>query len=75
VTTALAPASLTAADRCDRCSAQAYVRVMLVSGGELLFCGHHSKEHRPALEKVAEDIQDETHRLEETSPTASEDER
>lgn len=31
---------LTANDRCDRCSAQAYVRVTGVSG-DLLFCGHH----------------------------------
>ena len=32
---------LTAADRCDRCCAQAKVRVHL-RAGELLFCGHHS---------------------------------
>lgn len=31
---------LTARDRCDKCSAQAYVRVTGVSG-ELQFCGHH----------------------------------
>ena len=31
---------LTANDRCDRCSAQAYVKVTGVSG-DLLFCGHH----------------------------------
>jgi len=38
VTTVLTPASpLTAADRCDRCGAQAYLRVVLLSGGELLF--------------------------------------
>ena len=39
VTTAVAPssASLSAADRCDRCGAQAYLRVELQSGGELLF--------------------------------------
>nr|WP_284290739.1 hypothetical protein [Angustibacter aerolatus] len=30
----LAPSHLTAADRCDRCGAQAYVRVTLASGGE-----------------------------------------
>ena len=34
-------ALLTAADRCDRCSAQAYVRVTLESGQSLDFCGHH----------------------------------
>lgn len=33
--------TLTAVDRCDaNCSAQAYVRVVGVSG-ELLFCSHH----------------------------------
>lgn len=31
---------LTALDRCDSCSAQAYVMVK-GSTGELLFCGHH----------------------------------
>ena len=45
---ALAP-TLTAADRCDRCSAQAYVRATLHAGGELLFCAHHGREHIPAL--------------------------
>ena len=33
----LAP-SLSAADRCDRCGAQAYIRARLVNGGELYFC-------------------------------------
>lgn len=31
---------LNALDRCDRCSAQAYVMVKGATG-ELLFCGHH----------------------------------
>ncbi len=34
---------LTPLDRCDRCNAQAYVKVTGVSG-ELLFCGHHYNE-------------------------------
>lgn len=55
---------LTAADRCDRCGAQAYLRVTLNSGGELLFCGHHARKHLPALEPLAEHIQDETHQME-----------
>jgi len=39
VTTLLATTtSLTAADRCDRCGAQAYVRVVLTGGADLLFC-------------------------------------
>jgi hypothetical protein len=64
VTGAIAPTKpLTALDVCDRCGAQAYVRVLLPNSGELLFCAHHSREHLPALKKVAIDIQDETQRL------------
>ena len=62
MTTALAP-TLTAADRCDRCGAQAYVRARLTSGGELLFCGHHGREHLPKLQHLATQIEDETNRL------------
>ena len=66
VTGAIAPTKpLTALDVCDRCGAQAYVRVLLPNSGELLFCAHHSREHLPALKKVAVDIQDETQRLNE----------
>jgi len=42
---------LTAMDLCDRCSAQAYVRVILPAG-ELLFCAHHSRQHADALAKA-----------------------
>jgi hypothetical protein len=76
VTTALAPnTALTAADRCDRCGAQAYVRVTLVTGGELLFCAHHAKEYRPALEAAGAHVHDETDRLGEVAPIAPLDER
>lgn len=54
---------LTAADRCDRCGAQAYLRVTLTSGGQLLFCGHHGKAHSAKLEQVALKIHDETDKL------------
>lgn len=63
MTTAVQETPLTAADRCDRCGSQAYLRVTLASGGELLFCAHHAKEHAEALVKVAARIQDETHLL------------
>lgn len=64
MTTALAPSSaLTAADRCDRCGAQAYLRVELQSGGELLFCAHHAREHGDKLKEVAANVVDETHKL------------
>jgi hypothetical protein len=55
--------SLTAADRCDRCGARAYVRILLPSGLELLFCAHHTRQYAPALARIAVDIQDETGRL------------
>ena len=64
MTTAFATTTpLTAADRCDRCGAQAYLRVELLSGGELLFCAHHAREHGEALKQVAVTVQDETHKL------------
>lgn len=61
--TAPGPAALTAEDRCDRCGAQAYLRVELQSGGELLFCAHHAREHGDALRDVAANVVDETHKL------------
>ena len=65
MTTATAPsaAPLTAVDRCDRCGAQAYLRVLLQSGGELLFCAHHAREHGDKLREVASHVQDETNKL------------
>lgn len=44
---------LTGFDRCDRCNAQAYIRVELYSGLDLVFCGHHYAENREILETVA----------------------
>ena len=54
--------SLTAADRCDACGAQAYVRVRLATG-ELLFCAHHANENRAKLEPIALEWHDETEKL------------
>lgn len=62
-TTAVQETPLTTADRCDRCGSKAYLRVTLASGGELLFCAHHAREHAEALSAVAARIQDETHLL------------
>jgi hypothetical protein len=64
VTTALAPntEALTAADRCDRCGAQAYVGV------------HPATEHRMALEAAGAVFHDESGRLE-ASATAPLEER
>ena len=61
--TAPSPAALTASDRCDRCGAQAYLRVELQSGGELLFCAHHAREHGDKLRQIAANVLDETHKL------------
>ena len=75
VTTAIAPSpALSAIDRCDRCGAQAYLRVMLAAGGELLFCAHHAREHGPKLRKVATEFHDETHKLGDTPAIATDHE-
>ena len=71
MTTAVAPSPLTASDRCDRCGAQAYLRVHLASGSELLFCAHHAREHGDKLKKVAVNVHDETSKLLD-SPATSE---
>jgi hypothetical protein len=65
----LTTAELTAVDRCDRCGAQAYVRALLPSGGELLFCGHHGKEYAAGLRAASASISDQTARLH-SDPTA-----
>lgn len=54
---------LTGADRCDRCGAQAYVRAVLNSGGELLFCGHHGRLVEESLRPQTSLWQDETDQL------------
>jgi hypothetical protein len=75
VTTAVAPrAALSAADRCDRCGAQAYLRVELQSGGELLFCAHHAREHGDKLREIAAHVIDETDKLRDTPASAAEEE-
>ncbi|KHL03093.1 DUF7455 domain-containing protein [Sinomonas humi] len=64
MTSALADRTLTAVDRCDRCGAQAYVRVVLeTSGGELLFCAHHARAVEGRLRPLASHWHDETDRL------------
>lgn len=62
-TTMIEDRALTASDCCDRCGAQAYFRVTLHNGGELLFCAHHAKAHEDKLKQVALSIQDESGRL------------
>ncbi|WP_040425042.1 DUF7455 domain-containing protein [Agromyces subbeticus] len=62
--------TLTAADRCDQCQARAYAVAWFPTGSgpahsedrasELLFCGHHFREHRDRIEIKAVRILDET---------------
>jgi hypothetical protein len=54
-----APSTLTHADRCDRCGAQARVRVVLGSG-DLMFCAHHAKAYEDKLRDTAVEWVDET---------------
>jgi hypothetical protein len=71
VTTVVERPALNATDRCDRCGAQAYVRVELAGGAELLFCAHHAREHEDKLRDVAVSIHDETGRLAATPASAA----
>jgi hypothetical protein len=57
--TPTAPTPLTAADRCDRCGAQARVRVVLATG-DLLFCAHHARAHEDKLRAAAVEYVDES---------------
>ena len=75
MTTTIAAGPLTAADRCDRCGAQAYVRATMTSGFDLLLCAHHFRENEARLRKVAAAISDESDRLAEVPPTAALEER
>lgn len=55
--------TLTNLDRCDRCGAQAYVRVVLPGGSDLLFCRHHAKSHDSKLREMAVEYHDESDKL------------
>lgn len=67
MTPTLTASPLTASDRCDRCGAQAYVRVTMLSGSHLYFCAHHAREYEPGLRATAASIEDESERLAETA--------
>jgi len=61
--------SLTLSDRCDRCNAQGFVRVVIDIPGEftgapqtdLVFCGHHANRYAVDLAKF--EVRDETGRI------------
>lgn len=61
---------LTLQDRCDSCSAQAWVLVKGISG-ELLFCSHHFTKHEEALYNWAYDIIDEREFINEKSQSSA----
>ena len=49
-TPTIATSTLTALDRCDRCSAAAlYIAQKTGSPGDLMFCGHHARGNMKAL--------------------------
>jgi hypothetical protein len=75
VTPTIEARELAATDRCDRCGAQAYVRTVLGSGSELLFCSHHWRDNEARLREIAVSIQDETSRLDTVPAVAALDER
>lgn len=62
--------SLERGDRCDVCSAQAYVRVVFESNSELTFCNHHYRNNESKLLKVAKTIFDESAQLQPKKATA-----
>ncbi len=66
MTSTLTAEPLTAIDRCDRCGAQAYLRVTMPTGSELIFCAHHGREYGPKLRELDAVILDESVRLDET---------
>jgi hypothetical protein len=65
MTTALTPEMFTDStapmtENCDRYGAPAKVRVVLTSGSDLVFCGHHDREYAETLAtraKVADVVQ------------------
>lgn len=69
MTATLATKPLNAADRCDSCGAQAYIRAVL-DQGELLFCGHHGRKYEAKLRPIALEWHDDTARLAEESATS-----
>ncbi len=73
MTTAVAAPSapLTAWDRCDRCGAQAYIRVVLPDKLELVFCAHHGRKYESSLRPTATQWLDETDRLNEDAATSN----
>lgn len=58
----LEESTLTAQDRCDKCQAQAYYRIILING-DLLLCSHDYKKNESVLIEQALEVFDESARL------------
>ena len=56
LTTTIPADDLVVPFHCDRCGALAKVRVVLPSGSDLVFCGHHAREYEGKLRDIAADI-------------------
>ena len=59
MTTLLSPAIDTVGEmteRCDRCGAAAKLEVVLTSGGDLAFCGHHANRNHEDITRIARRI-------------------
>lgn len=58
---------LTASDRCDRCGAQAYYKVELISDrgepSQLMWCKHDFDKNKVRLVELAVEITDESDKL------------
>lgn len=61
--TTTAPGSpLNRGDRCDRCGAEAFVRVSFTQG-DLLFCGHHFTKYEHPLREQGVLVHDERDKI------------
>lgn len=40
-------------ERCDRCGAAGQARFLLMSGGDLVFCLHHARQHEAKLAEIS----------------------
>jgi hypothetical protein len=65
-------AVLNALFRCDKCSAQAYVRTTLNSGNPLYWCSHHANQYELALLPYVREWYTEEVRLQEERHKGSE---
>ncbi len=48
--------TLTASDRCDRCSARAMVETVMLGSGALLWCSHHYEAFSEALTSFGAEV-------------------